>query len=70
MDTTTKFLITKRAAAESLGLSIRALEYLLAQKLLPSIRIGRRVLLPLSAVRRFALSDHPGRISPPTREGE
>ena len=42
-----------------LSISPRAIDYLVANKRLASRRIGSRVLIPTSDLRRFSRSDHP-----------
>ncbi len=49
-----QYLISKRAAANSLGISIRKLDELIADSEIPVRRIGRRVLLSLASLERFA----------------
>jgi len=53
-----RLLLTKDAAAESLSISLRSLNYLIANKEIPTRRIGRRVLIPVGALKRYALADH------------
>lgn len=53
-----KLLLTKEAAAEALSISLRSLDYLIADKEIPTRRIGRRVLIPMGALKRYALADH------------
>jgi hypothetical protein len=43
-------------------LSQRALDYLIATRRLPTRRIGGRVLIPVSELRKYARTDHPERI--------
>jgi excisionase family DNA binding protein len=45
-------------AARRLGISPRTLATLLAQRRLPSRRIGRRRLIPVRALEEFLLQDH------------
>ena len=54
-----KFLVSRGEAAQLLSISQRALDYLVATQRLPTRRIGRRVLIPVADVRKFARSDHP-----------
>jgi hypothetical protein len=58
-----KFLLSREESAHVLSISLRALDYLIANKILPTRRIGTRVLIPLAAVRQFARGDHPQRIA-------
>jgi excisionase family DNA binding protein len=58
-----KFLASREEAAQMLSISQRALDYhLIATRRLPSRRIGGRVLVPVSELRKYARSDHPERI--------
>ncbi len=49
-----KLLVSKRDAAIALGVSIRTVENLIARKHLPKRKLGRRTLIPFSALERFA----------------
>ncbi len=57
-----KFLIGRVEAAGMLSISCRALDYLVANKQLLIRRIGTRVLIPVSELRRFSRSNHPERL--------
>jgi excisionase family DNA binding protein len=48
-------------AAGMLSISCRALDYLVANKELTARRIGTRVLIAVSDLRRFSRADHPER---------
>jgi hypothetical protein len=52
-------LVGRKQAAHMLGISVRALDYLIAGRKLTTRRIGSRVLLSVSELRRFASADHP-----------
>ena len=69
METTTRepLLVSKRRAAESPSVSVRTVENLIASKKLPSRKIGRRTLIPYSALRALASRDTPSP-SQPTRQ--
>jgi excisionase family DNA binding protein len=58
-----KLLVGREEAAERLSLSIRSVDYLLANRQLKFRRIGGRVLIPVSELERFARMDHPERIA-------
>jgi len=58
-----KLLLSRQEAAELLSISQRALDYLIANKMLSIRRIGSRVLVPLQDLRRFARADHPQRLA-------
>jgi excisionase family DNA binding protein len=47
-------LLSKKQSASALGVSERTISTLLATKRLPCRKIGRRTLIPVSAVRKFA----------------
>jgi excisionase family DNA binding protein len=57
-----KLLLTKETAANALSISLRSLDYLIANKQIPTRQIGRRVLVPVGALKRYALADHTGSI--------
>jgi hypothetical protein len=57
-----KLLVGRAEAAGMLSISCRALDYLVANKQLLIRRIGTRVLIPVSELRRFSRSDHPQRL--------
>jgi hypothetical protein len=54
-----KLLYSRRDTAEALCLSIRSVDYLITTGRLSTRRIGGKILVPASAVRRFAREDHP-----------
>jgi excisionase family DNA binding protein len=54
-----KLLLSRRDAAQLLSISQRALDYLVATRRLPTRRIGKRVLVPVADLRRYARADHP-----------
>jgi excisionase family DNA binding protein len=56
-----KLLLSREEAAEALSISVRSLDYLIAEKKLPTRRIGSRVLIPAADLRRFARCDHPAK---------
>jgi hypothetical protein len=58
-----KLLVSRKAAAAIVSLSLRKIDGLLASKQLPFRKIGTRTLIPLSALRQFARTDHPQRIA-------
>ena len=53
-----KILYGKREAAYLLSISIRKLDYLIAQKQMTVRKIGSKVLIPKSALIEFARGDH------------
>ncbi len=52
-------LVSKRDAAALLSLCLRSIDNLIAAKQLPCRRIGKRVLIPYTALVAFARRDHP-----------
>ncbi len=60
----TKFLYTKREAADSMGLCVRSIEHLMADGRLETRASGRRRLIPRESLRRYACTNHPERIRP------
>lgn len=53
-DATMPILLSKRRAADVLGISLRTVDNLIATGQLSVARVGRRVLLPRKALERFA----------------
>jgi hypothetical protein len=58
-----RFLHPRKEAAWKLGISVRSLDYLIANKLLATRKIGGRVLIPHSELVRFSRADHFEQIS-------
>lgn len=54
-----KFNYTRDEAAFSLGVSVRIIDYLIERGDLDTRRIGKKVLVPREALRRYAAADHP-----------
>jgi chaperone required for assembly of F1-ATPase len=57
-----KILASREEAAQMLSISQRARDYLIATRRLPTRRIGGRILVPVSELRKYARTDHPERI--------
>jgi excisionase family DNA binding protein len=57
-----KILVSREEAAQLLSISQRALDYLVANRRLPTRRIGGRVLIPVADLQKYARNDHPERI--------
>jgi excisionase family DNA binding protein len=57
-----KLLVSREEAAQLLSISQRGLDYLIANRRLPTRRIGGRVLIPVAELRRYCRCDHPERI--------
>jgi excisionase family DNA binding protein len=63
-------LISKRDAAALLSLCLRSIDNLIARKQLPCRRIGKRVLIPYTALVAFARRDHlPATVETATEQG-
>lgn len=58
-----KLLVSRKVAAEMLTISIRKVDYMIADGRLLTRRIDNRVLIPIEEIRKFARSDHPRRIA-------
>jgi excisionase family DNA binding protein len=50
-----RITISIQEAATASGLSVRKLQYLIGSGVLPSVRIGRRRLIPVRELERFLL---------------
>jgi hypothetical protein len=57
-----KLLYSRRDTAEALSLSIRSIDYLITTGRLTARRVGGKILIPASVVRRFAREDHPASV--------
>lgn len=57
-----KLLVSREEAAQLLSISQRGLDYLIANRRLPTRRIGGRVLIPVADLRKYARADHPENI--------
>jgi excisionase family DNA binding protein len=55
---TEPLLVCKREAAAMLGISLRSVDNYIAKKELPCRRLGKRVLIPYTALVAFARRDH------------
>jgi excisionase family DNA binding protein len=53
-----RLLYSRKEAAKQLSISIRMLDYLIANKQLATRRLGKRVTIPHSELVRFARADH------------
>ena len=53
-----KILISKREAAIALGVSVRTVDNLIQCKELQARRVGRRTLIAVAELERFARRDH------------
>ena len=57
-----RLLVSREEAAQLLSISQRGLDYLIANRRLPTRRIGGRVLIPVADLRKYARGDHPENI--------
>jgi hypothetical protein len=55
-----KLLYDRKSAAWALSVSIRSLDYLIADGAFETRRIGRRVLIAAASLRKFAAANHYG----------
>lgn len=58
-----KLLVGREEAAAMVSLSVRSIDYLIANKELPFRKIGTRTMIPVSDLQRFVRMDHPKRIA-------
>jgi len=58
-----KVLVSRKEAAAILSISIRGVDYMIADGRLSARRIANRVLIPTEEIRKFAQSDHPRRLA-------
>jgi len=56
--TAERLLVSKREAAALLSVCVRSVDNYIAAKQLPCRRLGKRVLIPYSALVAFARRDH------------
>ena len=54
-----KLLYSREDAAAALSISIRSVDYLIAEGKMTTRRIGRKILIPAGDIKRFARADHP-----------
>jgi excisionase family DNA binding protein len=57
-----KIPVGREEAAQLLSISVRGIDYLLANRRLPFRKLGGRILIPVAELRKYAHSDHPERI--------
>ncbi|HTW47150.1 MAG TPA: helix-turn-helix domain-containing protein [Acidobacteriaceae bacterium] len=50
--------MSRKAAAEMLTISIRKVDYMIADGRMPTRRIDNRVLIPIEEIHKFARTDH------------
>lgn len=69
-DPTEQPTMTVEQTGEALGISRSTAYDGVASGEIPSIRVGRRLLVPTAAVRRMLLLDHPGTGAPAARAAQ
>ena len=57
-----KLLYDRKGAAQALSISVRSVDYFLSRRAFRTRRIGKKVLIPASELKRFAAADHFGPI--------
>jgi hypothetical protein len=60
-----KLLYDRKSAAYALSISVRSLDYLIAAGNFQTRRIGKKVLIPASELRKFVQSNHFQPVSQP-----
>ena len=65
-----KLLYSRRDAARALSLSVRSIDYLICSGRIPTRRVGGKILIHVTDVRRFAKADHPAFVRVPPRSTE
>jgi len=65
-----KLLYSRRDAARALSLSVRSIDYLIYTGRIPTRRVGGKILIHVTDVRRFAKTDHPAFVRVPPRSCE
>ncbi len=58
-----KILYDRKSAAYALSLSVRAVDYYIAGKKLPTVRKGSKVMITADALKKFARTNHYGPVS-------
>ena len=67
MSSSPRLLYDRKEAARQLSISIRSLDYLIAQKKLGTRRLGKKVLIPHAELVRFASANHYEPMTPEDR---
>jgi hypothetical protein len=65
-----KLLFSRKDAAIALSLSVRSIDYLISSGNLLTRKIGRKILIPVGEISRFAKTDHPRPVKTTAIEGE
>jgi hypothetical protein len=53
-----RLLYDRKSAARQISLSVRSVDYLIANKRLGTRRVGKRIMIPHCELVRFARTDH------------
>lgn len=53
-----RLLYDRKTAARQISLSVRSVDYLIANKRLGTRRVGKRIMIPHCELVRFARTDH------------
>jgi excisionase family DNA binding protein len=56
---TQPILLTRKAVAAQLSISVRSVDRLIGSKQLTTRRVGARILISAGELKRFARADHP-----------
>ena len=59
----TRLLYDRKTAALQLSVSVRTIDYFIANKRLTTRRIGKKVMIPRAELVRFARADHFGAVN-------
>ena len=62
-----KLLYSRRDAARALSLSVRSIDYVIYTGRIPTRRVGGKILIYVTDIRRFAKADHPSFVRVPSR---
>jgi excisionase family DNA binding protein len=62
-----RLLYDRKEAARQLSISVRSLDYLIANKQLGTRRLGKKVLIPHGELVRFASTNHYESVTPEPR---
>jgi hypothetical protein len=54
----TKILYDRKGAAFALSISVRALDYLIANKQIATRKLGKKIMIPHGELVRFSRADH------------
>jgi hypothetical protein len=65
-----KLLYSRRDAARALSLSVRSIDYLIYTGRISTRRVGGKILIHVTDIRRFAKTDHPALLRVPPRTCE